>query len=262
MNVPSELQPMADIDPGAGTRGDGRPVRDDAGHGRHRRRRPTRRRLLATLPVALSGLAGCSGGFGLGGGSDPDPGTPTPGAATGRSDAGDGAGSTTPGEGEPSGTPGEGTPTATPPRSTPTLTAAPAPPGDALRLDAERTTLDARRDDYYTGFAAAIVLENVGDLTFDRIELRVDVRFVPPGGGDPFAVATAYVDRRTFGGDSPETLAPGESTTLSLRPDRLRFERDGRAQGSTDDDDFDLDLTFRRVEYRPATTATPTPAGD
>lgn len=227
----------------------------------------TRRRLLATLPAGLTALAGCAGLFSGGptgtapgdGDGDADPDGSSPDTGT-RTPAPEGEPEPEPtSEPEATASPA-GTATETPPPApTPTRTAAPAPPGDSLRVDGDRTGLAVVRGDYYTSFRATVTVENTGELVFDRVEFRVDVSYEPPGDEGAERVASAYVERRTFGGDSPETLAPEESAGFVVDPDRLRFERDGRANGSTDVDDFRLDLTFRRVEYRP--TATPTSGG-
>jgi hypothetical protein len=263
--------PRSDPDPGVGPpSADARrtPVASRGGES------TTRRRLLAACSAGMAGLAGCTGLFGGGPAPvDAGPGNESaPGASTAVPEdvPGQEVVEDIVGDEEPTATPTRtatptdtSTATATPPPRPPEETAAPIPPGDSLRVDEARTGLRVDADGYYTTFTARVTVENAGEIVFDRVEFRVDVDYDPPGGatrdGDSRRVASAYVERRTFGDETPETLSPSESATFVVGPDRLRFARDGRADASTDVDDFRLRLAFRRVEYRP--TDTPTDGG-
>lgn len=220
----------------------------------------SRRRLLAGVVPAVAALAGC-------GAAGPGTDTPTDGGGAvgvgGSGAAGAGTTTATPTD-SPTRTPTEtagngsagtdgtgnatGTATAT---ATPAIQTATAPPGDAVEID--EVTLRLRRGGYYTVADADISLRNVGDYVFTRLELRVDL-YYHPTGGDRRRVADTYVERGDFDGDDDDdavgTFGPGDTTTLS--PENLRFQRDSRAGGSTDPDDFSIEVEFRRVEYRPA----------
>jgi hypothetical protein len=232
-----------------------------------------RRRLLWSLPAAMAGLAGCSGLLGGGGGGGgggvgqtPAPGTAPPGGGESTDTTG---GSASGGDPEPTATVtaadtpatettvpgGDGVPT-------PTQTVAPRPPSDVILLDDSETSVSVFREEYYTTFEASVSLRNVGEVAVTRLAVRIDALYDPPGDPSPFVVASAYVDRNTFGEEGSDPLfSPGESVRMRLGRDDLRFRRDGSADASTDADDFHVAVVFRRVEYSRTDTPSPSPTG-
>ncbi len=177
--------------------------------------RRTRRGVLAVCAVA--GLAGCNGLVTSG-----EDGTATP----------------TPTEGPTTEAETTTEPTATP-TATPEPTATEVPPGPEEGLEVAATNHSVRAEDGYTRVAAEVTLRNTGSYTYRWLEVRIDVIYTDPVGGEETRVVSGYADRRFDDGFASETA---ELSTV------LRARRDGRANRSTDDDDFHLELALRRVE--------------
>ncbi|MFB6121950.1 MAG: hypothetical protein ABEJ78_00630 [Haloferacaceae archaeon] len=178
-----------------------------------------RRRVLQGGVALLSLLPGCGNVF------IEEP-TPTP----------DGTGPTPTPEPTPTPTPAptpDGSPT---PASTPTATL----PSDRLELRGTGFTLrlDKFESAVYVDFEVQI--ENVSRAVLDFVEYRVDVRY--RASEVSRTVATDYFSRRF-----PEGLEPDETALLT---GTAKFVRDGRAERSTDADDFALEFAFRDVEFR------------
>jgi hypothetical protein len=187
--------------------------------------RVERRGLLAAGAGLLASLTGCSGLF-----IEPE-------------------GTGTPGEGDASTATPTVTPTATAtPTVTPTATATTTPaPIPSEDIDVRNRRLSVRRTDLE---AFAIVtyqfdVENVSDRTIGDVEFRVRVRY--DHGEFSRIVATDYPRFRFDGdGDEDDGLDPDETVLVA---GDVRFERDGRSQGSTAADRFDLELTIRRIRH-------------
>ncbi|WP_423750713.1 hypothetical protein [Salinirarus marinus] len=150
---------------------------------------------------------------------------------------------------EPTPTPDERGPTPAPtqtPAPTPADTPTPAPtPTAALpsnRLEIRRSAFSLRLDRFesavYVDFEVRI--ENVSRRVLEFVEYRVDVRYDAPELSR--TVATDYFSRRF-----PEGLEAGETARLT---GTAKFVRDGRAERSTDEDDFALEFAFREVDFR------------
>jgi hypothetical protein len=84
-----------------------------------------------------------------------------------------------------------------------------------------------------------IPVQNTGDVTFTAIEFRVDVSY-DPIARDTVDAGTGYVEE-TF-----EQFGPGSSVGLEET-----FDLDDSAVDGTEPDDrYDVELSYRRVEYR------------
>lgn len=193
--------------------------------------RVERRTLLGAGAGLLASLAGCSGLF-----IEPEStGTPDGETAT--------ATSTATATATPTAT---ATATATPGQTpSPTATAAPLP---SERIDVRNRGLDVRRSRLET-FAIVTYrfdIENTGERTIRDAEFRVRVRYEH----EEFSriVATAY-PRFRFDDDDDDDDDGLEADETVRVSDRVRFERDGRAQKSTAADRFDLELSIRRLRY-------------
>ncbi|MFB6194750.1 MAG: hypothetical protein ABEI80_01145 [Haloplanus sp.] len=152
------------------------------------------------------------------------------------------------------------TPTRTPTRTrtpTPEPTATPTPTPEPLPsevLDVRNEGFSIRRTELekFAIVTFRFDVENTGRRPISDIEFRVEIRYEH----EEFSriVGTAYprfwFDRpasETGGSDEARLgLQTGESDRVR---GRLRFERDGRAQGSTAHDRFDMELTVRRIRY-------------
>lgn len=178
-----------------------------------------RRRLLRAGVALLTVLPGCGNVF------IEEP-TPTP-------DGDGGAVETTP---ESTPTP-EPTPAASP---TPEPTPTPVLPSNRLELRGSNFSLRLNKFDSVVYVDVELLVRNVGQRALERLEYRVDVRYETAELSR--VVATDYLSRRF-----PKGLGQGSNTLLS---GTTRFPRDGRAERSTDEADFSLDLTFRAAEFR------------
>ncbi|MFC6989446.1 hypothetical protein ACFQJD_13380 [Haloplanus sp. GCM10025708] len=98
--------------------------------------------------------------------------------------------------------------------------------------------LDRFESAVYVDFEVRI--ENVSRRVLEFVEYRVDVRYDAPELSR--TVATDYFSRRF-----PEGLEAGETARLT---GTAKFVRDGRAERSTDEDDFALEFAFREVDFR------------
>lgn len=190
--------------------------------------RVERRAILGAGVGLLASLTGCSGLF-----IEPETGTP-----------GAGGGSTA-------------TPTATPTATattTPASTASPEPtatptptPLPSEHVEIRNRGVDVRRTELekFAMVTYRFDVENVGERTIRDIEFRVRVQY----DHEEFSriVATDY-PRFWFDteDDDDDGLDPDETETVI---GQVRFERDGRAQESTADERFDLDLSIRRIRY-------------
>ncbi|MFB6108166.1 MAG: hypothetical protein ABEJ82_04895 [Haloplanus sp.] len=171
---------------------------------------------------------------------------------------------------EPSGSGGGSTPTPTPAptvtdtqtttqRPTRTATATPTPlPGDVVEIRSRQHSVRRTQLETHAYVDYRFVVENVGDRTVESITFRVTVRYEHEDVSR--VVATGY-QRPRF--DYPaEDDAEDDEQREGLQPDeedpvtgRLRFERDGRAEHSTDDDRFELELAIHRLTYRSSARA-------
>lgn len=174
----------------------------------------TRRRVLAGLGVgALAGLSGCGALF-----TSPDT--------------------------EPAASPSE-TFSATSP--TPTIADSPSSPtstptsaGTIVDLVGHRLSLRPSDGLYNTLVTVTVDFRNAGDRGLSLVTLRVALRYTAAGANR--VVAVDYVGDR-FGGSG---LAPGGSESVGYE---TAFPRDGRADRSTDPDDFDIDARVQRIEF-------------
>jgi hypothetical protein len=173
-----------------------------------------RRGLLARGgAAALAALAGCSGVF-TDAGSDE---TPTPTSA-------------------PTQTP---TPTATP-TATPSRTPG---AGSVIEVTDQALTVGTPGDGTMAVLDVAVDFENVGERTVTGLNLRIDVVYRPDT--QRRTVTVDYVGTN-FDGDEDDGLPSGDVETLRYE---TRFPRDGRAEKSTDADDFGLQFQMRRIEF-------------
>jgi hypothetical protein len=207
-----------------------------------------RRTVLGLSVGALASLAGCSGLFVEEPASETTPPATPP---------------VTPPVTAPPSIPGGGEETATP---TPTPTRTPEPtatpellPGNVIEVSNVRLSLQESELQYFTQVAYRFEVENAGRRPVVFVEFRLDLRYEHEEYSR--VVATDYQrfrfddggdDGNGNGGDDgdgdgdDDALAPDSSATLL---GDFRFERDGRAQESTDLNRFDLELTIRRLEY-------------
>lgn len=152
---------------------------------------------------------------------------------------------------EPTPTPAGRGPTPTP-EPTPTPTPAPTPvpppeststttlPSDRLELRDAAFSLRLSRLETAVYVDFEVTVENVGRAVLEFVEYRIDVRYDVPEVSR--VVATDYFSRRF-----PEGLDEDETALLAST---AKFVRDGRAENSTDADDFSLEFAFREVEFR------------
>ncbi|WP_435068981.1 hypothetical protein [Haloplanus sp. C73] len=179
-----------------------------------------RRTLLGASAGLLASLSGCSGLFieetATPGGTSTPTATPRPTATT--------------------------TATATRRRS-PTETEAPAA-SDDVEVDNRGFVIELDRLEKYATVVYRFDVENTSDRVIRDVEFRVRVRYEH----EDYAriVATDYPRFWFDTGDDDDGLGTG--STERVRND-VRFERDGRAQESTDSDRFSLELTVRRVRF-------------
>jgi hypothetical protein len=223
--------------------------------------RVTRRGLLAGGVAGLLALAGCSAFGGSGTRGTPIPrlttGTPAPTteATTDATSAPPSTATSAPATGSPTAvsspandatspsetaspsetvsttaTASTGEPSAAVETPEPTPT---SPPGDFVSV--EKTNVETRREDVVVG----VVLKNVGEVAFSRVELRVDL-FYTPVGGPRRHVDYAYAER-IFEGD----FAPGE--TVRLSPDAFESPVSEQVSARTPPERFDVGVAFRRV---------------
>ncbi|GAB3416549.1 hypothetical protein GCM10027435_14050 [Haloparvum alkalitolerans] len=133
--------------------------------------------------------------------------------------------------------------TATPEPATPTETPASietrAPSGPEEGIEVVGTRHRVRADDGYTRVDAEVTLRNTGSYTYRWLEVRIDVIYTDPVGGEETRVVSGYAERRFDDG-----FASGTADLAT----NLRARRDGRANRSTNDADFHLELALRRVE--------------
>lgn len=171
----------------------------------------SRRRLLGFLGTgATAAVAGCSRLF-----SRPDGGseaTPSP---------------SSPEEAEETGT---GTATPTP------ATDARAATGTVVSVPGYSLALEYRAVADVTVAAIDLQVRNVSGRDLRLVELRVDLVFDPDD--ENRVVAVDYLGTRGLDSGNRETLAY-----------EARYPNDGRTDGSTDPDDFDLVFRVRGVEF-------------
>ena len=129
--------------------------------------------------------------------------------------------------------------------STPTATPMEArvPPRGSLSL--VRTDVAVANDDGYTEATPRVVLDNVGDVTYELLELRYDLHYTPLGRSDSRRQIASGYGIEEFDGESG--FRPGDRRAIS---GEVRYLRDGRADRSTDAERFDVAFAFRRVRYR------------
>lgn len=148
------------------------------------------------------------------------------------------------------------TATATPaPRVTskPTSTSTATPlPNDIIEVRNRRFSVRPSTLERYTEVDYSLEVENVGRRSIELVEFLVAVRYEH----DAFSrvVGTDY-PRARFDPEGDES--DGDDARPGLQPDEIdpvrgtfRFERDGRAEKSSDDDRFALELSLRRIRYR------------
>jgi hypothetical protein len=190
-----------------------------------------RRALLGVGVGVLSALSGCGGLFIRPEATTTTPGAPTPTATR-----------------TPTQTPADGSePTAAGPSTASSL------PGDELAISERGLQVRRSQLERFAFVTYEFLVENVGTRTIRDVEFRVAVRYEH----DEFSrtVATAY-PRFVFDPVEGTDDATSDEAREGLQPaeedlvfERVRFERDGRAQGSTASDRFDLDLSVRRIRY-------------
>jgi hypothetical protein len=192
-----------------------------------------RRTILGAGAGLLASLTGCSGLF-----IEPET-TGTPGPGDG------GAGSTPTPTPTPAGTPA-GTGTGTPARTSSTETPAPLPSEEVEvrnRLLAVRLT----ELEKFAVVSYRFDVENTGTRTIRDVEFRVRVRYEHEEVSR--IVATDY-PRFWFDDEDDDDDDDGLDTDdTAAVAERVRFERDGRAQESTASDRFELELSIRRIRY-------------
>jgi len=191
--------------------------------------RVERRALLGASAGLLASLAGCSGLF-----IEPET-TGTPGVAS-------------------------PTPTSTPeptaaPTDQPTRTASPAPTaapllGDAIEVSNRQLSVRRSRLETFAFVSYRFDVENTGSRTIRDVEFRGRLRYER---GDISRIVAVDYPRFRFDDedrddeDDDDGLDPDESERVT---DEVRFERDGRAEESTDVDRFDIELSVRRIRFR------------
>ena len=86
-------------------------------------------------------------------------------------------------------------------------------------------------------------IENTGTRTIRDVEFRVRIRYEHEEVSR--IVATDY-PRFWFDDEDDDGLGSDDTATVA---ERVRFERDGRAQESTAPDRFELELSIRRIRH-------------
>ncbi|WP_299331532.1 hypothetical protein [Haloplanus sp.] len=135
--------------------------------------------------------------------------------------------------------------------------AAVALPGDGIEVRNRRLSIRLTPTESHAFVNYQFEVENTGERPITDVEFRVDVRYAREDVSR--VVATDY-PRFWFvplasRGDGDEDDGNGNGNGLD-RDDservgnEVRFERDGRAEGSTDSDRFDIELAIRRVRRR------------
>ncbi|MFB6302760.1 MAG: hypothetical protein ABEH78_07870 [Haloferacaceae archaeon] len=174
----------------------------------------SRRRLLALLGTgATAALAGCSRLF-----TRPD-GEATPAATPSTPDTEEAA---------------TATETETPETATPTPPQAAV--GTVVRIPRYDLSLTYRPVEDVTAADVRLDVRNVSGRRIDLLEIRVDMVYHPDD--ENRTVAVDYVGGRNFPVHGVETL--GYETS---------YPNDGRANGSSDPDDFDLVFRVREVQF-------------
>jgi len=190
----------------------------------------------------LCGLACAVGLAGCGGGGDSVTAVPAEGT-DGVSTATEVGGATA----TASPTPESTAPATAEPTASPTPTATPmearVPPRGSLSL--VRTSVAVGDDDGYTEATPRVVLDNVGDVRYDLLELRFDLHYTPPGRPDDRRRVASGYGLREFVDEGG--FQPGERRGVD---GEVRYLRDGRADRSADAERFDVEFAYRRVEYR------------
>ena len=171
----------------------------------------------------LASLAGCSGLF-----IEPE--------TTGTPGSGDGGAT-------PTRTP---TRTPTPPARTPPPTATPASlPSEDVEVRNRQLAVRRTELEKFAFVRYQFDVENTGERPIRDVEFRVRVRYEH---AEVFRIVATDYPRFRFGRDDDEDdgLDPGDTATVV---ERVRFERDGRAQESTALDRFDVELSIRRIRH-------------
>lgn len=168
-----------------------------------------RRRLLSLLGTGAAAVLGGCSGLF----TRPDPDDATPAAPTATA----------------TGTP---TPTAAP-------TATPARDATVVAVPSYDLSLRYRPSGDVTTADVRFELRNVGERTIRLVDLRVDLVYRPRTVNR--TVAVDYVGRR-FG----DGFAAGATTTVEYG---TRYPNDGRADGSSDPDDFAAVFLIRGIEF-------------
>ncbi|MFB6256410.1 MAG: hypothetical protein ABEH58_06755 [Haloplanus sp.] len=194
--------------------------------------RVERRGVLGGAVGLLASLAGCGGLF-----IEPES-TATPDAADRRTPT-------------PTPTP---TPTSSPastPTSSPASTTAAPLPSDVIEVRNRRFSLRPSKLATFTEVDYYFQVENVGRRPIEYLEFRVAARY--DHAELSRVVGTGY-HRSRFDLEGDDG---GSETRPGLQPDEVepvrgsfRFERDGRAERSSDADRFVLELSLRRIRYR------------
>jgi hypothetical protein len=191
--------------------------------------RVERRGVLGVAAGLLASLAGCGGLF-------IEPESTTPDAADRR------AATPTP---TPTATPA---PTPRPATATATTTAAPLP-NDVIEVRNRRFSVRPSTLKRFTEVGYYFEVENVGRRSIEYLEFRVAARY--DHAEFSRIVGTDYhrvrFDPDGDGGETRPGLQPDETDPVQ---GDFRFERDGRAERSSDADRFDLELGLRRIRYR------------
>jgi hypothetical protein len=184
-----------------------------------------RRTVLGAGAGLLASLTGCSGLF-----IEPE--------TTGTPGSGDGDAGATPTP-TPAGTPAR---TATPARTPSTETPAPLPSED-VEVRNRRLAISLTELEKFAVVSYRFDVENTGTRTIRDVEFRVRVRYEHEEVSR--IVATDY-PRFWFDGEDDDGLDTDDTATVT---ERVRFERDGRAQESAAPDRFELELSIRRIRY-------------
>jgi len=188
-----------------------------------------RRTVLGAGVGLLASLTGCSGLF-----IEPETtGTPAP-----------GDGGPTPTRTQTPTPP----PTATPAR-TPEPTAAPTPlPSEDVEVRNRLLAVELTELEKFAVVTYQFDVENTGTRAIRDIEFRVRVRYEHEEVSR--IVATDYprfwFDEEGDDDDDDDGLGSDETVTVA---ERVRFERDGRAQDSTAPERFGLELSIRRIRH-------------
>jgi hypothetical protein len=185
--------------------------------------RTGRRAILGAGAGLLASLAGCSGLF-----IEPE--------TTGTPGSGDGGAT-------PTRTP---TRTPTPPARTPPPTATPASlPSEDVEVRNRQLAVRRTELEKFAFVRYQFDVENTGERPIRDVEFRVRVRYEH---AEVFRIVATDYPRFRFGRDDDEDdgLDPGDTATVV---ERVRFERDGRAQESTALDRFDVELSIRRIRH-------------